>query len=401
MTNNYLKPIDGLRGLAILLVIMFHLGVAYFGWAGVILFFVLSGYLITKTLYTEKESPSPLKNKFRNFWARRVLRIFPLYYLYFFILSLILILKWIPSNPEMPWLFTYSYNFYLINVYDTKGPSFLTGHLWSLSIEEQFYLFYPFIVFLFKRNQMKIAVILIMAISILFRLFFSVYETENSSGYLDYHPLTYLDAFLFGAAVFIFKADKMKLSAVYSIFIFSALLTLLGGLYIYIGVNQGQHFSFTKYFSSFGIQAHYTKNLYRVWGLLQLNLFFSSLLLILLLPSNKGFHYWIKRIFEIKPLVAIGKMSYGMYIFHAIIIWLLLTIFNHENTGMNKYVFFILCLGVTWLVAFAVYHLYEKRFLMLKERFREPLTEDTGSPAISPAEKGYSMAVVTNSDVKK
>ena len=149
MTNNYLKPIDGLRGLAILLVLMFHLEIAYFGWAGVILFFVLSGYLITKTLYTEKESSSPLKNKFRNFWARRALRIFPLYYLYFFILLLILIFKGLPANPEMPWLFTYSYNFYLINVYDTKGPSFLTGHLWSLSIEEQFYLFFPFFCFSF------------------------------------------------------------------------------------------------------------------------------------------------------------------------------------------------------------------------------------------------------------
>ena len=401
MTNNYLKPIDGLRGLAILLVLMFHLEIAYFGWAGVILFFVLSGYLITKTLYTEKESSSPLKNKFRNFWARRALRIFPLYYLYFFILLLILIFKGLPANPEMPWLFTYSYNFYLINVYDTKGPSFLTGHLWSLSIEEQFYLFFPFFVFLFKRNQMKIAVIIIIAISILFRLFFSVYEADNSSGYLDYHPFTYLDSFLFGAAVFIFKADNMKPSTVYRIFIFSALLTLLGGLYIYMEVNQGERFSFVKYLSSFGIEAHYTKNLYRVWGLLQLNLFFSSLLLLLLLPINKGGLYWIKRIFEIKPLVSIGKMSYGMYIFHAIIVWLLLIIFNHEITGMNKYVFFVLCLGVTWFVAFAVYHLYEKRFLMLKERFREPLVEDTGPTAISPADKGYSMAVVTNSDIKK
>ena len=248
---------------------------------------------------------------------------------------------------------------------------------------------------------MKIAVIIIIAISILFRLFFSVYEADNSSGYLDYHPFTYLDSFLFGAAVFIFKADNMKPSTVYRIFIFSALLTLLGGLYIYMEVNQGERFSFVKYLSSFGIEAHYTKNLYRVWGLLQLNLFFSSLLLLLLLPMNKGLHYWIKRIFEIKPLVAIGNMSYGMYIFHAIIIWLLLTIFNHERTGMNKYVFFILCLAVTWLVSFAVYHLYEKRFLMLKERFREPLVEDTGRTAISPADKGYSMAVVTNSDIKK
>jgi len=371
MTDGYQRSIDGLRGLAILLVIMFHCDVAYFGWTGVVLFFVLSGYLITKVLWTEKEKSTLLKIKFRNFWMRRVLRIFPLYYLYLLILLVFLLLKWVPqlTGPEMPWLFTYTYNFYLINVYDLKEPSFLAGHLWSLSIEEQFYLIYPFLIFFFKRKQLKVAIVALIIFSVLFRIFYSSYP-GNSSAYLDYHPFSYLDSFLCGAAIFIFRLERLRTSVGYLIFIFCALLTLTGGLFIYMDVNQNQDFYFTNYLSSFGIEAHYTKNFYRVWGLIQLNLFFSALLLLILLPGKDRFLLWFKRIFEIKPIVSIGKVSYGMYVFHAIIIWWLTDIFSYGNRSMNKYVFCLLCTVVIWLVSLLVYHLYEKRFLLLKEKFR-------------------------------
>ena len=406
MTNTYLKPIDGLRGLAILLVIMFHRDVVYFGWTGVILFFVLSGYLITKVLMVENEKQTPLKTKLKNFWARRILRIFPLYYFYLFILILVLLAGWTTSQAgmEMTSLFTYTYNFYLINIYERHGPSFLAGHFWSLSIEEQFYLFYPLLIFLCRRRHLKIAVISLIVFSVLFRLFFTVFQPDylgNSNGYIDYHPLSYLDSFLCGAAIFIFRLDKIKLSIQYFIFFFSLLLTIAGGLFIYLHINRSGTFQVRNYLSSFGIEAHYTQDFYRVWGLLHLNLLFSSLLILLLSEARNKIHFLLKRIFELKPLVAIGKVSYGMYVFHGIVIWLLLYIFKHENTSMNKYVFFILCLVGTWLVSFVVYHLYEKRFLVLKNRFREPYIEEAGSNAISPAEKGYSMAVVTNSDIKK
>jgi len=375
MNNDYQKSIDGLRGLAILLVIMFHRDVAYFGWTGVILFFVLSGYLITKILLVEKEKELPLKTKFKNFWARRILRIFPLYYLYLFILGIVLLAKWVPSiiGVEMPYLFTYTYNFYLIHVYNSQEPSFLAGHFWSLAVEEQFYLFYPFLIFLCKRRQLKVAVIGLIIFSVLFRLFFSEYQSDYlgiGNGNLDYHPFVYLDSFLCGAVIFIFRLSKLKLSLQYFIFIFSILITLIGGLFIYADITKGETIHIRKYLSSFGIEAHYTKNFYRVWGLVHLNLLFSSLLLFLISSEKNKTHSWLKRIFELKPLVAIGKVSYGMYVFHAIVIWSLMDIFNYENSFLNKYIFFILCLVSTWLVSLIVYHLYEKRFLKLKEKFR-------------------------------
>jgi len=375
MNSDYQRSIDGLRGLAILLVIMFHRDVAYFGWTGVILFFVLSGYLITRVLVAEKDKESSLKTKFKNFWARRILRIFPLYYLYLFILIIILLAKWTSAQVgmEMPYLLTYTYNFYLIHVYDSNGPSFLAGHFWSLSIEEQFYLFYPFLVFLCKRKQLKIAVIGLIVFSVLFRIYFSESQSDylgDINGYIDYHPLSYLDSFLCGAAIFIFRLDKLRPSIQYIIFSLSFLIAVMGGLFVYLDITRGEAFHVRKYLSSFGIAAHYTKNFYRVWGLFQLNLLFSSLLLLLLSTSKNQIHLWLKRFFELRPLVAIGKVSYGMYVFHGIVVWLLLDIFNYEESGMNKYIFFILCLVSTWLVSFAVYHLYEKRFLALKEKFR-------------------------------
>ena len=375
MNNDYQKSIDGLRGLAILLVLMFHQDIAYFGWSGFILFFVLSGYLITKVLLAEKEKQSPLKTKFKNFWARRILRIFPIYYLYLFILIIILLAKWAPSEVgmEMPWLFTYTYDFYLISVYSYLEPSFLAGHFWSLSVEEQFYLLYPFLIFLCKGQQLKIAVTGLIFLSVLFRLFFSEYQLDyigNSIGYLDYHPFGYVDSYLCGAAIFIFRLDKLRPTIQYVFFTISFFITITGGLFIYLDIIKGETFHVRKYLSDFGIEAHYTKNFYRVWGLFHLNLLFSSLLLLLISPVKNKIHLLVKRIFELKPLVAIGKVSYGMYVFHAIVIWLLIDIFNYENSSMNKYIFFILCLVSIWLVSFAVYHLYEKRFLELKERFR-------------------------------
>jgi peptidoglycan/LPS O-acetylase OafA/YrhL len=383
---------------------MFHRDVAYFGWTGVILFFVLSGYLITKVLMVENEKQTPLITKLKNFWTRRILRIFPLYYLYLIVLTIVLLRWTFPQIVlEMPSLFTYTYNFYLIHVYDLHGPSFLAGHFWSLSIEEQFYIFYPFLIFLCKRKQLQIAVVGLIVFSVLFRLFFREYHVSylgNSDGYSNYHPFSYLDSFLCGAAIFIFRLDKIKPSIQYLLFFFSLLITIISGLLIYMDINGGATFNVRNYLSSFGIEAHYAKNFYRVWGLFQLNLLFSSLLILLLTGAKNKIHLWLKGFFELRPLIAIGKVSYGMYVFHGIVIWVLLQIFNYESSGMNKYVFFLLSLSAVWIVSFAVYHLYEKRFLILKERLRERFDEETGSTAI-PLGEGYSMAEVINSDIKK
>ncbi|MFL5448353.1 MAG: acyltransferase family protein [Gemmatimonadales bacterium] len=167
-TAGHLPALDGLRGIAILLVMGYHIletfpggphvpdsviRVASFGWVGVDLFFVLSGFLITGILYDTKGSPG----FFRNFYIRRVLRIFPLYYGFLALFCLILPRLGPDDNAIVelhracPWYWSYLANFYMAQ----HGPGPLnTAHLWSLSVEEQFYLVWPSIVFLFARRNL-------------------------------------------------------------------------------------------------------------------------------------------------------------------------------------------------------------------------------------------------------
>src|SRR5215470_6104122 len=168
--GGHLPGLDGVRGLAILLVLAVHfvgnatpvtwgerlaVKLGNYGVLGVDLFFVLSGFLITGLLLDSKGDP----HYFRNFYARRTLRIFPLYY---FVLALLFIV--IPAAVTIPpaleearrhqaWLWTYTTNFFIA----AKASWALSyvSHFWSLAIEEHFYLLWPLVVFSFRRQTLE------------------------------------------------------------------------------------------------------------------------------------------------------------------------------------------------------------------------------------------------------
>ena len=154
-THTIIPALDGLRGIAILLVLIHHLtiyrpeggldswiaAVPLFGWCGVNLFFVLSGFLITGILLDTRDSPV----FYRSFFARRVLRIFPLYYgvLFLgFVLAPLLLPMPDAYGRHQLWLWTYLANFAM--PFGKGEPAF--SHFWSLCVEEQFYLVWPFLV---------------------------------------------------------------------------------------------------------------------------------------------------------------------------------------------------------------------------------------------------------------
>ena len=155
--GRHVRALDGLRGLAIVLVILRHVGedgparrvgglisaTLQSGWLGVDVFFVLSGYLITGILLDARgDADRPTDGYFRHFYARRALRIFPAYYLFLAVVVLI-------GRPPMPhgtaWYWTYLTNV-LIARYGWPAGTWETGHLWSLAVEEQFYLVWPAII---------------------------------------------------------------------------------------------------------------------------------------------------------------------------------------------------------------------------------------------------------------
>ena len=182
-SGEHLPALDGVRGLAVLIVVAFHTGggaqsanpigrpiglTLKAGWSGVTLFFVLSGFLITGILWDSKGVP----HWGRNFYVRRVLRISPLYYAS---LLLILILSWLlhnrPAGSRSLWI----YALYLQNIpwIADRGvglrPLPLT-HFWSLAVEEQFYLVWPLLLHKLKTfSQVKHVCLAIFLSSIAFR----------------------------------------------------------------------------------------------------------------------------------------------------------------------------------------------------------------------------------------
>ncbi|MCM2317055.1 MAG: acyltransferase, partial [Thermoanaerobaculia bacterium] len=183
VASPHLAPLDGLRALAIGLVLLYHLTpghesdlglralpfkIADLGWSGVDLFFVLSGFLITGKLIEARSEAEP----FRNFYARRALRIFPLYYL-----ALLVTLFALPAMSgrfevpsaadQLPFWLYYS-NFQMPRI-DFGGLTSL-GHFWSLAVEEQFYLLWPAIVLRGSLSRTRQVCVAVFALAPLARL---------------------------------------------------------------------------------------------------------------------------------------------------------------------------------------------------------------------------------------
>src|SRR5579859_5429454 len=168
--GGHMLVLDGMRGVAIVMVLCVHFignspahtavtreaaRLAGYGIWGVDLFFVLSGFLITGLLYDSKGSP----HYFRNFYVRRTLRIFPLYYAVLALLFIVLPALPGPypsglaeSERHQAWLWLYASNVYLA-IHRTWSLPYV-GHFWSLAVEEQFYLVWPIVVLCFARRSL-------------------------------------------------------------------------------------------------------------------------------------------------------------------------------------------------------------------------------------------------------
>ena len=202
-----LPVLDGVRGTAILLVIVGHclwstrwhaVGLPI-GYSGVSIFFVLSGYLITRVLLADEESSGRVR--LLRFYQRRAMRIFPALYFFLAILAVLTYFRLFPAIPSATWLASVFYASNLV------PGGWETGHLWSLALEEQFYLFWPAIFAVTPRHlRMKMVLAFVVAFTI-----WRIHVVPSLHGGLYIRPDLRMDTFLIGGAFAI--ADRTFICA--------------------------------------------------------------------------------------------------------------------------------------------------------------------------------------------
>ena len=365
--TGYIRSFDGARALSIIAVMAYHAGLLHFGWAGVQLFFVLSGYLITSILWKEKFRPESLGYKFKKFWVRRSLRIFPLYFAYLLVLGLTFILIGFPSYYPTygPYLWTYTVNYSRL-LPEWQGNPLFT-HLWSLSIEEQFYLFFPFIIFLMKPAHIRRLLPVLILLAPVIRYALGLYYAQRATPLVAadavyWNLLTHLDAFFIGALIPVFRLQE-KIDRPHWIFGLAFCLALIGGgLNFYFG--GGPH----PFLTDLGYDHDQVGNLAHVWRYTLLNFLFASLILVLISPRAHALD-GMRKLLSGSWLVRVGRVSYGMYIFHwAILVYGFERIFG-QNSAYSRWLWFPLYVAVVFLVAECSYRFFESKFLVLKDRF--------------------------------
>ncbi|HEX4381668.1 MAG TPA: acyltransferase [Myxococcales bacterium] len=342
-----LPGLDGLRVLSVLVIIFYHQGLLPFGWIGVQVFFVLSGYLITRLLWNARERP--LGRYLTGFWGRRVLRIFPLYYGALVALSVLAFAagKGQILKLSLPYLATYTYNLWSATAAYRESRYF--SHFWSLCVEEQFYLLWPFLIYVCRRGPLKAVLAAIVLAGPLIRLA-EVFILRASPGAnpltdLSVYVLTptYFDGFAIGAWVGLFPLGGKK-GAFFASFAFLVIATWLAF----------QHSNGLRDTSGTG------PGYVLIWGYSLVNLFAALLIDCLV------FRKLAPRFFDAGPMQYLGKISYGLYVFHLPIQTMLEQALPRAGVWPRLGLQLILTVAVSALS----FRFWERPFLALKDRFR-------------------------------
>jgi len=390
--SGHLPGLDGVRGLAILMVMGIHfvgdatprnLGeriavkLGSYGVLGVDLFFVLSGFLITGLLLDSKGDP----RYFRNFYARRTLRIFPLYYMVLALLFLVLPLFVALPPPleearrHQAWLWTYTTNFYLA----AKASWALTyvSHFWSLAIEEHFYLLWPLVVFSFRRETLERICLGVIGVALALRLALSVAGVSEIS--ISVLTPCRVDTLCIGALLAVVARREGGADALVRSSGKAALAILAVTLVVSAWCAA----------TKIGLPV-----LHPIRGTL-FAMFFGALTLMSIQRAGQSF---VARVFQSSGLRMFGKYSYGLYVYHGLLSWHMLYLGIGErleallgNSSLALAARAVLGVGFSLLVAVVSYELFEKRFLALKRLF-EPRKDLSAVPAGAAAAPAASVS---------
>jgi peptidoglycan/LPS O-acetylase OafA/YrhL len=342
MHQERIPQLDAVRGLAILLVILHNTSAKYpslhlqsvfaNGWMGVDLFFVLSGFLITGILIDTKQADG----YFTNFYARRCLRIWPLYYS-LIVLMFVVVPALRPSDSHMilerssPW---WAYplllqNFLVPNVTMSTG---LLGVTWSLAIEEQFYLIWPWVIRYCSASRLRLFTITVICLSPALRYWLSLHD-------VDLYPQTFcrLDGLMAGALLaLLVRSDTFRPSQ----YVRRAWIVLLVAAPL-----------------SFATEAFDAR-----WIVFSLTAAASAAVVYLAIFSTQR---WIKAALSTRFLVYTGTISYGLYLLHKIPVDVAQTLHADGHPILTVPI----VLAASYAMAAVSLRWFEQPFLKLKRFF--------------------------------
>ena len=383
--------LDGLRGLAVLMVFFFHYGgglqstkpavrlIGYItqgSWLGVILFFALSGFLITGSLW---ESVG-LRHRVRNFYIRRILRIFPLYFLALVAAALYALHygATLASLKPLAVFVFFLQDFPHLSSYALQNQLTLPlYHLWTLAVEEQFYLLWP-IVLLFAHSRRHALRLSLWVFGITEIFLYSIYtmapfEGARTHHLYDYFLLTQAGPLALGAAVSLAMGSRIGPSGrkpgSHRIIRRYARPAFFIGLAIYL-------------YTSYVAKTLYLSDPIQFWlGLPAIAVAAAATIPLVLRPGVT------RTIFSNAPLGWLGRISYGFYIFHILLEPLfdhIGRVIAHTNTGeYYQIVRLVFAFPITCLVAWLSFHLYELPILSLKRFFPMGSSLPWGEPLIA------------------
>lgn len=304
-SDSYVPQLDTLRAIAVSLVLLWH-GTperyAFKHWlpwgpVGVRLFFVLSGFLISGILLDCRaaiaQGQLSLAGALRRFYIRRFLRIFPLYY---FMIALGLGLGIPAMLMSWRWHIVYASNFYFLQRGDWLGP---VSHFWSLAVEEQFYLVWPWLLLLLPRRALLPVLGGLLCLAPLTRLWVVLTQPQPGEVLLMVIPTEALDAFALGSLLALLdRAPRSEKSE--SRLRWLRRLGLCGGGLLSLLLLLGRH------------RSPFLLQLFNVLFDLTQSLFFFGLIDW---ARRKRQGVWA-RLLSLPPLLLVGRVSYGVYVFH-------------------------------------------------------------------------------------
>ena len=352
LSQNKIPSLDGLRAVAVLLVICYHMNVPFAPEGrGVLTFFVLSGFLITWMMFKELERDGDIS--VRNFYTRRILRIFPAFYVFLIVqLAAQLVTRGKPSASMIAdylssFSFTSNYRFAM-----TPTVQHSLRHSWALAVEEQFYLLWPWVFVAFQKNLRKLTFLLVAIILLVdvyrMALFFHFHVHDK---WLNFAFDSRMDHILTGCllAVLLKRGVLARYWNFLAVRTWASMVTL--GLIILSIALRFQYNLAYKYAVGFVVDPLLT-----------------TILLVQVIAMGKT---WLWRWLNWRVFRFLGQISYAMFLYHMLANKLVISLFGQRSLWVRVPA----VVALSALLGAASFHLVERRFLRLKSRFaKHPAT---------------------------